>query len=162
MKFWKEMHHLGYFCQTPTTLQPENIQIFVRQFFEMEAEKIYFLDFFPLTFSEMSAVELDASEISVQGSVAAGFEKMRAGNSLSPHPTPKLQILWYFCLRGLARTPMHIPSASPVLPVPVGSEAGMWGPLPLLLLCQHLIIYDLRLVKLMFCHYPGSSTLGMV
>ena len=25
---------------------------------------------------------------------------------------------------------MHIPSASPVLPVPVGSEAGMWGPPP--------------------------------
>ena len=115
-----------------------------------------------MTFSEMSAVELDASEISVQGSVAAGFEKMRAGNSLSPHPTPKLQILWYICLRGLARTPMHIPSASPVLPVPAGSEAGMWGPLPLLLLCQHLIICDLRLVKLMSCHYSGSSTLGMV
>ena len=25
---------------------------------------------------------------------------------------------------------MHIPSASPVLPVPVGSEAGMWAPPP--------------------------------
>ena len=57
---------------------------------------------------------------------------------------------------------MHIPSASPVLPVPVGSEAGMWGPLPLLLLCHHFIIFNLRLVKLMSCHYSGSSTLGMV
>ena len=86
MKFWKQMHHLGYFCQLPTTLQPENIQIFVRQFFEMEAKKLWFLDSFPLTFSEMSAVELDemftASEISVQGSVAAGFEKVtkKGGN----------------------------------------------------------------------------------
>ena len=89
MKFWKQMRHLGYFCQLPTTLQPENNQLFVRQFFEMEAEKIYFLDFFPLTFSEMSAVELDASEISVQGSVAAGFEKVT--NNLNLHQTIALQ-----------------------------------------------------------------------
>ena len=36
----KQMRLLGYFCQLPTTLQPKNNQIFVRQFFEIKAEKI--------------------------------------------------------------------------------------------------------------------------
>ena len=46
------------------------------------------------------------------------------------HPFPKLLAIWHLRPWGPARTPMHIPSASPVLPVPVGSEAGMWGPPP--------------------------------
>ena len=74
---------------TLVLLQPENIQLFVRQLFNMEAEKISF----PLTFSEMSTVELHemftASEISVQGSVAAGFEKVT--NNLNLHQTIALQ-----------------------------------------------------------------------
>ena len=37
--FEKQMRLLGYFCQLPTTLQPENNHIIVLQFFEMEAEK---------------------------------------------------------------------------------------------------------------------------
>ena len=40
--FEKQMRLLGYFCQLPTTLQPENNHIIVLQFFEMEAEKKIF------------------------------------------------------------------------------------------------------------------------
>ena len=47
-----------------------------------------------------------------------------------PHPAPKPLVPCHLCPRGLARSPTHIPSARPVLPVTEGPLAGVWTPPP--------------------------------
>ena len=79
-----------------------------------------------------------------------------------PHPVPKPLVPCHFCPRGLARSPTHIPSARPVLPVTEGPLAGVWAHPSSSFHITTIYFYVIWLPKLMPWYYAGSPPLGVV